>query len=54
MFDPFQTSKQKGTGLGLPMSRTIAEAHGGTLHYVPLDTGGACFVLTLPATETVT
>jgi two-component system sensor kinase FixL len=53
MFDPFQTSKQKGTGLGLPMSRTIAEAHGGTLRHVPLDTRGACFVLTLPATETV-
>jgi two-component system sensor kinase FixL len=53
MFDPFRTTKQKGTGLGLPMSRTIAEAHGGTLRHEPLATRGACFVLTLPATETV-
>jgi two-component system sensor kinase FixL len=53
MFDPFRTTKQKGTGLGLPMSRTIAEAHGGALRYEPLATRGACFVLTLPATETV-
>jgi two-component system sensor kinase FixL len=54
MFDPFQTTKQQGTGLGLPMSRTIAEAHGGALRYEPLATRGACFVLTLPAAETVT
>lgn len=53
MFDPFRTTKQNGTGLGLPMSRTIAEAHGGTLRHEPLATRGACFVLSLPARETV-
>jgi two-component system sensor kinase FixL len=52
MFDPFRTTKKNGTGLGLPMSRTIAEAHGGKLHYAPGEPCGACFTLTLPAVET--
>jgi two-component system, LuxR family, sensor kinase FixL len=52
MFEPFRTTKTKGTGLGLPMSRTIAEAHGGTLRHEPAQPHGACFTLTLPAAET--
>ncbi len=51
MFDPFLTTKRHGTGLGLPMSQTIAHAHGGTLRYRVLQPRGACFVLTLPAAE---
>ncbi|MET0281208.1 MAG: ATP-binding protein [Steroidobacteraceae bacterium] len=54
MFEPFRTTKTQGTGLGLPMSRTIAEAHGGSIRYEPAQPRGACFILTLPATETVT
>jgi two-component system sensor kinase FixL len=54
MFDPFHTTKQKGTGLGLPMTRTIAQAHGGSVRYEPAAPCGACFILTLPVTETVT
>ena len=51
MFDPFRTTKPNGTGLGLPMSRTIAEAHGGSLRHQPAAPRGACFILTLPAAE---
>lgn len=38
-----------GMGLGLYVSRQIAEAHGGTLEVVAPVDGGSCFVLTLPA-----
>lgn len=53
MFDPFRTTKAHGTGLGLPMSRTIAQAHGGRVDYQPIAPHGACFTLTLPVAETV-
>ena len=49
LFEPFFTTKQNGTGLGLAMSRTIAEAHGGTLEYRANTPDGACFVMRLPA-----
>lgn len=53
IFQPFFTTKAKGTGLGLPMARRIAEAHGGALEYVSgygLGQGGAgaCFRVRLP------
>lgn len=47
LFEPFFTSKPKGTGLGLAVSRTFAQAQGGTLERVDVD-GGTCFLLTLP------
>jgi two-component system sensor kinase FixL len=51
MFDPFRTTKPRGTGLGLPMSRTIAQAHGGSVRFEPGKPRGACFILALPAAE---
>jgi two-component system sensor kinase FixL len=51
LFEPFFTTKQHGTGLGLAMSRTIAEAHGGTLSYRANIPAGACFIMRLPATD---
>jgi C4-dicarboxylate-specific signal transduction histidine kinase len=48
LFEPFESSKADGTGIGLSISRTIAESHGGKLEYGPSQLGGACFTVTLP------
>jgi two-component system, NtrC family, sensor histidine kinase HydH len=48
LFEPFFTTKPGGTGLGLAMSRGIAEAHGGRLLAEDALGGGAVFRLILP------
>jgi two-component system sensor kinase FixL len=48
MFDAFFTSKPNGVGLGLSICRSIAAAHGGSLHYEKPEAGGARFILGLP------
>ena len=48
VFEPFVTFKKNGTGLGLPISRQIAEAHGGTLTVTSSQTTGTTFTLKLP------
>jgi two-component system sensor kinase FixL len=48
VFDPFFSTKENGTGLGLPISNTIAKAHGGSLGYRPNTPTGAVFFVRLP------
>lgn len=49
MFDAFYTTKHDGLGLGLSISRTIVEEHGGKLWATPNKDQGATFRFSLPA-----
>ena len=52
IFEPFyrlkETEKQPGNGIGLPLSRSLAELHKGVLDLTMPENGMNCFVLTLP------
>jgi two-component system, LuxR family, sensor kinase FixL len=48
LFQPFVTTKSQGMGVGLSISRTIIEAHGGSIAPRPNPGGGTIFSFTLP------
>ena len=48
LFHPFVTSKEHGMGLGLTITRSIFEAHGGDLWFEPGEERGSVFRFTLP------
>ena len=52
-FEDFYTTKPDGLGIGLPICRSIVEAHGGTLSVTANVPRGAFFELTVPAREDV-
>ncbi|MCY4553826.1 MAG: ATP-binding protein [Candidatus Poribacteria bacterium] len=49
LFDPFYTTKQKGTGLGLYISQKILAEHQGSIEVDPNLEVGTAFVMSLPA-----
>ena len=54
IFSPFFTTKQTGTGLGLPIARAIVEAHGGRIWSESGLGLGSTFYFTLPRVDEMT
>jgi two-component system sensor kinase FixL len=48
LFTPFSSSKRSGTGIGLSISKSIVEEHGGQIHFFENKPLGATFYFTLP------
>jgi len=54
LFEPFFTTTQSGTGLGLYISRELCEANQARLTYYPHDGGGSCFRITFTHPDRIT
>jgi signal transduction histidine kinase len=52
IFQPFFTTKERGTGLGLSLVQKIVVTHNGRLTLASSDAGGAAFQMTLPLSRT--
>jgi signal transduction histidine kinase len=48
IFEAFYSTKRSGMGMGLSISRSIVENHGGRLYALPSDGTGATFQFTVP------
>ncbi|WP_350595675.1 ATP-binding protein, partial [Pseudoalteromonas sp. 45-MNA-CIBAN-0466] len=48
LFKPFSSTKENGTGIGLSISKSIVEEHGGHIHFYDNKPTGAIFMFTLP------
>ena len=48
IFNPYYTTKPRGTGLGLPITNRIIKAHNGKIEIGNKETGGAVFTIKLP------
>jgi len=48
VWEPFFSTKDDGTGLGLPIALRIVEEHDGRLELRPSESQGATFIMTLP------
>jgi PAS domain S-box-containing protein len=48
VFEPYMTTKDKGTGLGLPIVKKIVEEHGGSIMIENRVTGGTCISIIFP------
>ena len=51
LFEPYRTTKQKGTGLGLMLSRRIVRAHGGEIDVESKEGTGTKFTVRIPRLE---
>ncbi len=51
LFEPFFSRRPGGTGLGLAVSRTVVEAHGGRIAYAPRSPRGSVFSVELRASQ---
>ncbi len=51
LFEPFYTTSEHGTGLGLYIARQLCEANQASLSHIPLPAGGSCFRIALARTE---